>query len=148
VKGKIKRLLDAVESGSLDQGDITQRMAEHRLAKGTLEAQIEKIEDQLSKLPTREEVKSRVEEMEGEIRHTYFGSKKRLSEMSFEEKRRLLDLLFVNTTPDEGGKKPGIYLKRTRWGVRYIIRGIFKEPITEIMDSGIIRNGRVSPGRI
>ena len=116
MKGKIKRLLDAVESGSLDQGDITQRMAEHRLAKGTLEAQIEKIEDQLAKLPTREEVKSRAEAMEEEIKHTYLGSRGHLSEMSFEEKRRLLDLLFVNTTPDEGGKKPGIYLKRTRWG--------------------------------
>ena len=140
VKLKIKRLLDKVEAGVMKDDDIAQRMAEHKAAQGQLAAQMEKVEDQLAKIPTKEEIDSRVEVLEEQIRHSYLGTRKHFREMSFDDKKRLLDLLFVGAKVSDEGKKPGIYLKKTQWGISYLIRGIFKEPISDYLGKDAISN--------
>jgi|MudIll2142460700_1097286.scaffolds.fasta_scaffold36410_3 hypothetical protein len=54
----------------------------------------------------------------------YYGAKKSLSKMSFDDKKKLLDLLFVDAQVDREEKAPGIYLERMPWGTKYRILGL------------------------
>lgn len=74
--------------------------------------------------------------MEGFIEHSYLGTEEHFAEMSFEDKKRMLKVLFDGR--DLEGRRYGIYLEKKPGGeVHFTIRGNFPEWGGWIRESGL-----------
>ncbi len=78
-------------------------------------------------------VRPDLDEMDGQIKHSYLGSQAHLSEMTFQEKRDLLKALFPGKDPN--GMRYGIYIKRGVKGWHYRVYGVFN-PFKGYIDNG------------
>jgi len=79
----------------------------------SLKYRIDGIDDRLSSLPTKQEILTRREWMHQQLMmrvyESYFGSGHMLADLSFEDKKKLLKLVFGGK--DENGMRYGIYVK-------------------------------------
>jgi site-specific DNA recombinase len=108
VKKQLSRLVDMALAGTLSDKTIKEKEAEILQAKEALEKSV--IEDRTA-LQSMESSKGLEEQAEAVRRNLkqYFGSKDRLNEMSFDEKRELLSFLF--TGKDQSGTNYAIYIE-------------------------------------
>jgi len=176
------RLVEKVTKGVLSDEKIKNTMDRLEEQEQVHRNAIVELESQLMEVPTKEEIEAVAravkifppghkyagkrypdpKDMEDEINHSYLGSKKPLKEMTFQEKRDLLKLIFgyAEKTPGKMRKgvkttkfvKGGIYVNRTPTGTwSYLIKGTMlggdivgdASPLKEVL---IERTPSSSPG--
>ena len=76
-----------------------------------LRSEIEKIQSKFRSVPTEKEI-SRTAQLLLRTKQSYFHSEAHLKEMSFEDKRALLQNLFGST--DKDGKRYGVYVEKMK----------------------------------
>jgi site-specific DNA recombinase len=94
------------------------RIAQLEKAAKELEAEIQSIDEKLFSLPTVEEINSKREWMKAQlterIKESYFASGNAFDDLPFEDKRKLILLIFGGK--DANGKRYGIYVKPLNFG--------------------------------
>lgn len=128
---KIKRakdkLLDKLEKGIIDDDDLRERFQKHKTRKVLLKSEIETIQSKLDNVPTERMIKQKAQLMQ-RVKESYFQSEPHLKEMTFEDKRLLLQNIFSGA--DKDGNRSGVYLEKKgykRW--LYTIKGTFIEEV-------------------
>ncbi len=123
MKGK---LLDLAESGSLHDDDIKERMDKHRETEALLRSRIDIVMSKLKSIPSEKDIKKR-SGIIVRFRQEFLKMKKHLNdEMTFDDKRKLLQYAFDGK--DDDGKRCGVYIRKAdngRW--IYEIKGLFHE---------------------
>jgi DNA invertase Pin-like site-specific DNA recombinase len=135
-----ERLVLAVEQGKIPSQMINKRVDKLLKQEKDLEARIEAAEMELSAIPTKEEMKTIDDAMSRALKQeyewTYLGMQEHLEEMTLEQKRELLRILFggseaVGVKVKTGELHPkfmkhGIYIKKTQVGNwTFQIKGAF-----------------------
>jgi len=109
-KNNLMKLLEGSDEVSKELiHDINERMAEHRKRETAIKPIIADIEAKLSKIPTSAAI-SMKSKMAQRIMGDVFKSPEHLQEMSFDAKRRMLQLMFEGRDTD--GKRHGVYVYR------------------------------------
>ena len=128
---KIKRakdkLLDKVEKGIIGDDDLKERFQRHKDREGLIEAENDKIQSKINKVPTEQIIKQKAQLMQ-RVKESYFHSETHLKEMTFQDKRELLQSIFSGT--DNEGNRYGVYVEKKGgkdW--LYTIRGTFIEEV-------------------
>jgi DNA repair exonuclease SbcCD ATPase subunit len=123
-----ERLLDKVEKGIIEDDDLSERWNKLKEREILLKAEIESFQSKLQSIPTQDEI-SRTAQIMQRVKESFFQSQAHLKEMSFEDKRALLQNLFGGT--DKDGKRYGVYVEKLKkkglWV--YTIRGAFIEEV-------------------
>jgi site-specific DNA recombinase len=147
-----KRLINAVEDGTFESSDIKERMKELKEKEGLIKVDIQVAKAKLDQFISEEEIKKAAkgvtaqkdyvgpseEAAEKMIDWVYFGTEARLEEMTFEQKKELLQLLFMGKSID--GQRYGVYVKKGKKGKwHYRVRGSFGNL------TGTIKNGDSGP---
>jgi hypothetical protein len=130
-----ERLVSAVEAGTIPANLIKLRYDKLVAQEETLRKKKESVGAELSTIPTKQEKDALEDALERAYEWSFLGSKARYKEMSFEEKRELLRLLFGGSDKVEGRrkygtvipkfKKHGVYLSRTAKGWKFTTKGAF-----------------------
>ena len=131
-----ERLVDAIEDESLPKEVIKARSKKRKAEEESLKEKIEVLEAELASIPTKEEMTAMEKALAEAIDFAYYGTEAHLKEMSFNEKRDLLRLIFGTAEKGTGVNKKkgqmqskfvkaGIYLSKTDKGWRYKIKGAF-----------------------
>ena len=131
-----ERLLDAIEDESLPMDQIKARAKKRKVEEESLIEKIESLKAELSSIPTKDELSGMEKALKDAIDWAYWGTEAHLSEMTFDQKRDLLRLIFGNAERHPGRDKKkgevqpkflkaGIYVERTARGWRYKIKGAF-----------------------
>ena len=128
---KIKRakdkLLDKVEKGIIGDDDLKERFQRHKDREGLLKAENDKIQSKINKVPTEQIIKQKAQLMQ-RVKESYFHSEAHLKEMTFQDKRELLQSIFSGN--DNEGNRYGVYVEKKGgkdW--LYTIRGTFIEEV-------------------
>ncbi len=123
VKIAKKRLLDLAEKGVLEEGDIKERMTEHREREYLLNAEMASINSKIENIPSENQMKHNAEIMLRTIESIYSNGME-FAGMSFDEKRQLAQFAFNGK--DQDGNRAGVYIRRDKeaeWS--FTIKGIF-----------------------
>ena len=125
------RLLTLSENDAelADDAELKKRLTELREQESKTQEQLEQVTDQLENVPTSDSVRKAAKYVNVRI-WALQSSSNNYRDMSWEEKRALLELVFDGTTPD--GKRCGVYIRwkmadngKPMW--RYSIRGAINE---------------------
>ena len=117
------RLLDMVEKGSFDEEDIIKRMKDHKEREAMIKNELFKLDQKLEGQISPQQLKnlgknvSRIFLSKGVMKQTiasHHSCCDRLYEMSYEEKRQLLQYFFAGK--DEDRKRFGVYVTRKSKG--------------------------------
>ncbi len=128
IRNKKDRLLDLAENGTLHDTDLNlkERMEKHREREALLRSTIDARKSKLKSIPSEKDIKRRADFLL-RLRQEFLKMKKHLDEeMTFDDKRRLLQYVFDGKDAD--GKRCGVYIRKAdndRW--IYEINGLFHE---------------------
>ncbi len=132
VKKDKSRLVQAVIDEILPEDTIKEKMKELTERERLIREDIQKIDAKLNSMVTEEQIKQRAkvfdlkkQVLDEQLQHSFYGSKAHFNEMSFEEKRALLQILFAGKDAD--GKRLGVYLEKKNDKWIYVIKGAFPE---------------------
>ena len=120
-----KRLVNAIAKGILSDSEASEKLEEIRNRKELLSIELDRIEPQLEKLPTEKQMKRKAKLMERTILAVY-GNYPRLSRMSYEDKRKMVQTAFDGTDPE--GNRCGVYVTKPEIDgdpKRFTIKGLF-----------------------
>lgn len=124
------KLLDKVEKGIIDDDDLRERFQKHKDREVLLKSENEKIQSKLETVPTEQIIKQKAQLMQ-RVKESYFHSESHLKEMTFEDKRELLQNIFSGT--DKDGNRYGVYVEKKggkSW--LYTIKGTFIEEVGQL----------------
>jgi len=123
-KGKDKLVL-AVMEDTMSKQDIKEQMAALKEREALLKAQIDIANVKCQQIPTKKEINRKAEGLM-RLRENILKSEGHLAEMSWEQKRKLLQLAFAGKDAD--GKRFGVYISKDPNGnLLYTIRGAFTD---------------------
>lgn len=108
IKMKKDRLLDAIETRTIEENDVRKRMEGHKYREQFLKDEIEKISKQIVNKPTRKVISDFARRVRENANKNYFKSYKALQAMTFKEKKELL-AMYLSGKDDEG-KPYGVYI--------------------------------------
>jgi DNA invertase Pin-like site-specific DNA recombinase len=117
------RLLDLAEKGAILESDIKERMTINREREYLLNAEIDSINTKLENVPSEKVIKRKADLLKCTIESIY-SSGLEFSRMSFEEKRKLIQIAFSGR--DHDGSRAGVYIKKdgaAEWS--FTIKGVF-----------------------
>ena len=156
------RLIDAISEGIIEKSDVKEKMDVLREKESLIQNDLQMTESKLGSLPSEEQIKNRAkvislfrkkkggptkDDMKKLIEHSYLGSEEHLNEMTFDEKREVLQSIFPGK--DDQGKRYGVYLKRNESGWKYNVKGLLPSVIGTLdNDYNLIpfsQNKRVGP---
>jgi len=124
------KLLDKVEKGIIDDDDLRERFQKHKDREALLRSENEKIQSKLKTVPTEQIIKQKTQLMQ-RVKESYFHSEAHLKEMTFEDKRLLLQKIFSGT--DKDGNRYGVYVeKKDGKSWLYTIKGTFIEEVGQL----------------
>jgi site-specific DNA recombinase len=124
-KLKKERLFDEIEKNTISSEDVKERMTIYNDQIEKLQSEIDRNKKKCETLPTAESISMRMQLML-RLKQNILRSYKHLSEMTFDEKRKLLQMVFAGQDVD--GKRYGIYVNKTKTGEwMYTIKGIFQD---------------------
>ena len=103
------RVVSAIKKGIITDDEAKKVMEELREEEELLKSELSAIDEKLNSVPDKEVVSRKAALMKRVIQ-SYYGSPQRLLEMSFEEKRKLLQAVFDGKTPE--GKRYGVYIRK------------------------------------
>ncbi|HPQ22265.1 MAG TPA: recombinase family protein, partial [Saprospiraceae bacterium] len=125
---KIKKmkdnLIDSVENGELYGDDIKERMGKHRETEALLRSKIDLGKSKLKNIPSEDDIKRKSGILLRLMRNILKRKKHLDEEMTFDDKRKLLQYVFDGK--DAHGKRCGVYIRKSdngRW--LYTINGLF-----------------------
>ena len=133
---KRNRILNAIADGVITNEDVSKMMTELKSKESVLHENIVKIEFQLNSMPTEKQISTTSQLMQRTM-ESYFKCDGHKREMSFEDKRKLLQDIFSGKTSD--GRRAGIFVTieksgRYSWHCEmkgslnlYNLRGYFKK---------------------
>ena len=136
VQNAQERILDALENASLPMDQLEARSKKRQADEKKLKEKMEALELELASIPTKEEMTAMEKALSEAIDFTYYGTEAHLKEMTFDQKRDLLRLVFgsaekpIGRDKKKGEVQPkfvkaGIYVEKTDKVWRYKIRGAF-----------------------
>ena len=120
-----EKLIEAVLDNTLPKDSIRKKMDEFSIRKESIKGDIQIAGRKLEQIATEKELKSRSEQIKRRIERSFLTSDNRLKEMSFDEKRELLQSLFNGK--DSEGRRYGVYLEKRKSHWIYKIKGNFQE---------------------
>jgi len=134
-----QRIVSAIVKGIISDDDAKKEMDNIRNQAERMETEIRGIAGQLENLPTEQQIKTNAALIKRMIAG-YYDSPQRLWRMSFDEKKKLLQIAFG--AKDTQGRRLGVYVdKGDRKGhFRYEIRGVFGDAL-----QGILSKGGITP---
>ncbi|MGI9570075.1 MAG: recombinase family protein [Desulfobulbia bacterium] len=124
IKQKKRNLLNAVADGRVVDEDITEMMADFREQEQNLKNHISTNHKLIKRIPSAKELKKRstfAQNVLRVIKERKLKSAEHLSEMSWEDKRRLIQIVLAGI--DEDGGKNGVFVHRKNDKWHYEIRG-------------------------
>lgn len=125
-----EKLVEAVLDGVLTKQVIKKKMDEFAVRKQSIQGDIETAKVRLGKIATEEQLQGRSEQIKSRIERSFYTSDNRLKEMTFDEKRELLQMLFNGK--DAEGKRYGVYLEKWPNHLVYKVKGNFMEMVGSI----------------
>ena len=122
IQKKMKILMQKIASELISDEDVAPIRKDFKEREVLLEADIVKYEGFLERLPQKEQIE-RTAQLMARVEESYSRSVHRLNEMNFEEKRRLMELVFAGKGID--GKRNGIYVLKDedKWFME--LKGVF-----------------------
>jgi DNA invertase Pin-like site-specific DNA recombinase len=123
---KAKRhLFRMVEAGALVPEDVKTRMDAHKEREADLEEKLDKIKTRFANLPSGKEIAMKAQLMLA-VHRSYLSSPHHFQQMTFKDKRQLLEAMFAGKGPN--GERLGVFIrkmnnKKKPW--KYEIRGLF-----------------------
>jgi len=121
-----EKLIEAGLDGTLPKDSIRKKMDEFSTRKESIKGDIQIAGRKLEQITTEEELKSRSEQIKRRIERSFYTSDNRLREMTFDEKRELLQMLFNGK--DSEGRRYGVYLEKRKTHWIYKVKGNFQLP--------------------
>jgi hypothetical protein len=106
---ELEKLVDLALSGTLQKSTIKAKEASLLQAKSKIAEELEEIQAKLRTMPDANKLRQDAELIRRQLLEQFSGEG-RLSKMSFDDKQRLLHLLFDGKDPD--GKPYGIYVSK------------------------------------
>ena len=135
-KGK-DNLFDMIQEGAISLDDVKTRMNELKKRDNDLTSEINKIQNQIALIPTKKEIDKKSQLMKRAMR-SYYSSDGHFEEMTFDDKRKMLQELFSEPCPDES--RAGIYLSKDNKSKTqpwlYEIKGSFFNEIGRLPKKG------------
>ncbi len=125
-----EKLVEAVLDNILTKNVIKKKMDEFSIRKESIASDIQIAKRKLEQIATEEELHGRSEQIKRRIERSFLTSDHRLKEMSFNEKRELLQSLFNGKDPE--GRRYGVYLEKRTTHWFYKIKGNFQEIVGSI----------------
>ena len=104
-----------------------------------IQTDLQKVNFELGDMPSEQQIRNRAKvvslfrkkrrgptknDMKKLIDHSYFGSEAHLNEMTFDDKRQVLQSIFPGKDGD--GKRYGVYLNRNKDGWNYKVEGLLQ----------------------
>ncbi len=130
VKKQKNQLLDVVMRGVFEDEDIRSRMDLLKEKEDRVKEQIAGCNKTLNKIPSEDEVKRKTQFAMNVLKYAntrYLNSVEHLSKMTWEERRKLVELVFSHF--NNATKSDGVYVKKTDQGWQYEIQGSFSNNI-------------------
>jgi len=125
IKKSKDRFIDGLADGTISKADIKEAMTRLNERDAMLKAQIDINNIKCSSIPTKQEINRQAESLM-RLRENILKSQGHLNEMSFEQKRKLLQYAFAGKDVD--GKRFGVYLGKDPAGnFVYTIKGAFTD---------------------
>ena len=124
IKKMKEKLLDLAENGKLPDDEIKERMDKHRETETLLRSKIDSGKSKLKNIPSEKDIKMRSGILLRLTRNILKRKKHLDEEMTFDDKRKLLQNVFGGKDAD--GKRYGVYIRKLdngRW--YYTINGLF-----------------------
>jgi DNA invertase Pin-like site-specific DNA recombinase len=118
------KLLDLAENGTLSDDEIKERIDKHRATEAYLKSKIELGKSKLINIPSDDDIKRKSGRLLSIMRNILKRKKHLDAEMTFDDKRKLLEYAFGGKDAD--GKRCGVYIRKLdngRWF--YTINGLF-----------------------
>ena len=125
-----EKLVEAVLDNALTNEVIRKKMDEFSVRKESIVSDIQIARRKLEQIATEEELHGRSEQIKRRIERSFLTSDHRLKEMTFDEKRELLQALFNGK--DAEGRRYGVYLEKRLNHWFYKIKGNFQEIVGSI----------------
>lgn len=131
-----EKLLDAVEEETLPPPVIKERMQSKLAREEKVKSKIEGLQTDLATLPTKDEMSAMERALRDAIDFVYYGTEAHLQEMTFDQKRDLVRLIFGSAEKGTGVNKKrgqlqpkfvkaGVYVQKNGKDWRYRIKGSF-----------------------
>lgn len=117
-------IIDAIADGTLSKPEAQDKLSQFRQTETALLKEAGQVEGQLASIPTEKMIGQKAKLLK-RLAHDYFKSFAHLREMTFDDRRALLQNLFSGKTDD--GKRYGVYISRDNKRFVYTIRGNFGE---------------------
>ncbi len=139
-EGERQRLIKSIAKGIISDSEAERTILEIRERTSLLTEEIEKIRPQVEKVPTEGQIRRKAKLIKRTLEGIYTRPG-RLSKMSFDDKRKLAQMVFAGKTPE--GARCGVYVKRSGKAgepVIYEIKGLFGDiqdrlPVSSKQDS-------------
>jgi site-specific DNA recombinase len=136
VQRALEKLVDSLEDDSLPMEVIKARSKQRKAEEAKFIEKIESLKSELASIPTKDELNGMEKALSEAIDFAYYSTEAHLQEMTFNQKRDLLHLLFGSAEKPTGANKKagqlmpkflksGIYVERTPKGWKYRIKGSF-----------------------
>jgi len=109
VEKELEKLVELAMQGTLNKETIRNKESELLEQKNRLQEELQENRQELNNMPDTDQIKNQAEEIRLSLLEKY-GSKERIQEMSFDEKRELLHWLFDGK--DKHGTPYGIYVSK------------------------------------
>jgi hypothetical protein len=133
-------LLDKVEKDIIEDEDLRDRFQRHKERENLIKSENETIQYKLSSIPTEREITLKTQLLL-RTKQSYYFTEKHLNEMTFENKRELLQNIFSGTDTD--GKRFGVYVEKKSKDVWiYQVKGVLIDEV------GRLRVDRKKPEQI
>jgi DNA invertase Pin-like site-specific DNA recombinase len=117
-------IIDAIADGTIPKPEAQEKLSQYRVTENELLRESNQIEQQLASIPSTKAIGQKAKLLK-RLAHDYFKSFAHLKEMTFDDRRALLQNLFNGKTDD--GKRYGVYISRDDKRVVYTIKGDFGE---------------------
>jgi hypothetical protein len=130
-KGK-ERVVNAIADGILSNDEAAKKMKTLRGTESDCREGLELLLPQLADAPTEAMIKNKAALIKRALR-SRFGRPKALDKMTWEDKRKLVEIAFDGKDPK--GKRLGVYVKKPdtpEAGVRYTIKGVLADKVGEL----------------
>ena len=130
IKQKKNNLINAVADGRFVAEDIKEKMEDLREQEQNIKNHISANHDSIKRIPSTKELKKRsvfAQNVLRVIKEKRLKSAEHLSQMSWEDKRRLIQIVLAGM--NEKGERNGVYIHRENNKWHYEIRGAFSHDI-------------------
>jgi DNA invertase Pin-like site-specific DNA recombinase len=123
---KMKRLIDAIADGTITKAEAQEKILKIRDEQLTLRTNVDTYKAELGSMLTERELDRKIQLRFRQIQG-YYTTDLPLKEMSFDDKKRMLQDIFQGK--DLNGRRNGIYIKKTeskKWPWVYVVKGILR----------------------